>query len=103
MNDRPAFASRFDFVHRPGLRRDAVESLIQVGAFDSFRLNRRELLWQLGLFSKGLHVGRLVQPKAPAPPLIPTEQDEVPADYELPSLSPDQHPMQHLRGGARRL
>ena len=48
------FRSLFDFVQRTGLRREATTNLIQVGAFDDFGLNRRELLWQLGLFSGGL-------------------------------------------------
>ncbi len=103
------FRSLFDFVHRTGLRHEAVESLIRIGAFDAFGLNRRELLWQLGLFGGGLQAGRLRVPKVRQLRLaLPTEQDEAPlpdftpyermsADYELLSLSPDQHPMQHLR------
>ncbi len=103
------FRSLFDFVHRTGLKREAAEHLIEVGAFDAFGLNRRELLWQLGLFGNGLPVGRLVTPKVRQLRLeLPTHQDEVPlpnftsyermaADYALLSLSPDQHPMQHLR------
>ena len=107
------FRSLFDFVQRTGLRREAVESLIRVGAFDEFGLNQRELIWQLGLFGHGVHAGRMAAPKQRQMRLaLPTEQDEVPlldftsyermgADYALLSLSPDQHPMQHLRAGLR--
>jgi DNA polymerase III alpha subunit len=53
-NPLPAEATRpytsiHDFCRRTGLRREAVENLIAVGAFDSFGLNRRELIWRLGL------------------------------------------------------
>jgi error-prone DNA polymerase len=45
----PQYVSIHDFCRRTGLRREAVENLIAVGAFDSFGLNRRELIWRLGL------------------------------------------------------
>ena len=47
------FRSLFDFAQRTGLGREATTNLIQIGAFDDFGLNRRELLWQLGLFTGG--------------------------------------------------
>ena len=105
------FPSLFDFVQRTGLRHDATQSLIRVGAFDAFGLNRRELLWQLGLFGGGMARARLrksapVQRQLRLP--LATEQDQVAlpefspyqrmaADYELLALSPDAHPMQFLR------
>ena len=99
----------FDFVQRTGLSRQATENLIRVGAFDEFGLNRRELIWQLGLFHDGMARGRLrgAQQRQLRLPL-PTAQDQVSlqefspvermtADYELLSLSPDAHPMQFFR------
>lgn len=44
------FRSLFDLVQRTQLRREAIENLIMCGAFDSYGLERRELVWQLGLF-----------------------------------------------------
>jgi len=46
-----AFDSLLDFCRRchPSVPRDAIESLILVGAFDSLEPNRRRLLWQLPL------------------------------------------------------
>ncbi|HLZ71622.1 MAG TPA: error-prone DNA polymerase [Dehalococcoidia bacterium] len=43
------YRSLGDFCRRTGLAREAVENLIAIGAFDAFGLERRELLWQLGL------------------------------------------------------
>ena len=103
------FASLFDFVQRTGLSREATANLISIGAFDGFGLNRRELIWQLGLFSGGLQRAALRRPRERQLRLpLPTEQDQVAlaaftdyqrmvADYELLSLSPDSHPMQFLR------
>ena len=106
------YRSLFDFVQRTGLQRESTENLIQVGAFDAFGLNRRELLWQLGLFGEGMSRALLRQSVAtPSRQLrlpLSTSQDEVPlpdfdafqrmtADYALLALSPDAHPMQFLR------
>lgn len=44
LQERP-FTSFFDFVIRVNPNRDELESLILVGAFDSFHSNRRALMW----------------------------------------------------------
>ena len=43
------YRSLADFCRRAGVPRAPIENLIAIGAFDSFGLARRELLWQLGL------------------------------------------------------
>src|SRR5205085_9187689 len=48
-----AFRSLFDFMQRTGLSRRATTNLVHIGAFDDFGLNRRELIWQLGLLGDG--------------------------------------------------
>ena len=107
------YRSLFDFVQRTGLGRRETARLIQTGAFDGFGLNRRELLWQLGLFTGGEAGGaaRTPSPKAGRHQLrleLPTAQDAVALadfddrermalDYALLGLSPDAHPMRFLR------
>ena len=103
------YQSLFDFTQRTGLPRRATEALIEVGAFDALGLNRRELLWQLGLFCDGMQRSMLKLPQQRQLRLaLPTKQDEVTlpdfdayqrmaADYALLRLSPDAHPMQFLR------
>ncbi len=84
----------------PLVREESIENLIQTGAFDAFGLNRRELLWQLGL----LYRPPTTQLALP----MPIEQDlaalrdfdtweRMAADYNLLSLSPSYHPMTLLR------
>jgi error-prone DNA polymerase len=104
------FRSLFDFMHRTGLRAEAVENMVRVGAFCDLGLNRRELLWQLGLFGGGLQLGWLSRPpRARQLRLaLPTSQDEVSlpdfsafdrmaADYDVLKLSPESHPMRFQR------
>jgi error-prone DNA polymerase len=99
------YRSLFDFVERTRLKREAIENLIICGAFDGFGLERRELLWQLGLIYRS--DGRNAADRQLALPL-PTEQgmvelqpmtdwDRMAADYAVLGLSPNRHPMALLR------
>lgn len=101
------FRSLFDFLERTHTKREAVENLIACGAFDAFGLERRELLWQLGLLYRS--EGRATTQRQLALAL-PTEQDMVPlrpmtdwdrmtADYTVLGMSPGHHPMSFLRPG----
>jgi error-prone DNA polymerase len=83
-----------------------MENLIACGAFDGWGLERRELLWQLGLIYRS--DGRNAVERQLALPL-PTEQDMVvglpamtdwdrmTADYAVLGLSPGHHPLAMLR------
>jgi error-prone DNA polymerase len=99
------FRSLFDFLERTRLKREAVENLIACGAFDSFGLERRELLWQLGLIYRP--EGRQAEQRQLALAL-PTEQDMVcprpmtdwekmRTDYLVLGLTTGLHPMSFLR------
>lgn len=99
------FRSLFDFIERTRLKREQIENLIACGCFDSFGLERRELLWQLGLVYRP--AGRNATQRQLALPL-PTEQDMAPlrpmsqwdrlrADYTILGMSPACHPMELIR------
>ncbi len=94
------FRSIREFLWRSGTSREAIENLIRAGAFDSFGLNRRELLWQLGLVYR--------PPGRQLPLPIPTRQDEVRlqdlsrwervvTDFEVMGFSTYDHPMAVVR------
>src|SRR5690606_16320652 len=97
------------FVQRTGLSKVATTNLIRIGAFDGLGLNRRELIWQLGLFVGGFEQADLRRRHDRQLRLaLPVEQDAVQladfsayqrmaSDYAVLSLSPDSHPMQFLR------
>jgi error-prone DNA polymerase len=83
-----------------------VENLIACGAFDEFGLERRELLWQLGLVYRPQGRNDTDQRQLVLP--LPTEQDMVSlipmtdwermrTDYLVLGMSPNYHPMSFLR------
>ncbi|RLC56613.1 MAG: error-prone DNA polymerase, partial [Chloroflexi bacterium] len=101
------FRSLFGFLERTSLKRESIENLIACGAFDSFGLERRQLLWQLGLLYRSKDRGRSERQLALA---LPVEQDMVAlrpmsgwdrmtADYTVLGMSPSHHPMAFLRPG----
>jgi len=102
---RGEYRSLFDFVERTRVKREVIENLIACGAFDCFGLERRELIWQLGLVyrSKGRNTEQRQLALA-----LPVEQDMVQlrpmrdwdkmrADYIILGMSPNVHPMSFLR------
>jgi error-prone DNA polymerase len=115
---RGPFCSLFDLRQRTGLAPVVVERLILAGACDGFGLERRELLWQLGLLAGGAawgrgfgrpggRAGRQGLPRQGALPL-PVTQDMVAlrplaawerlvAEQATLGLSPTLHPLALLR------
>jgi error-prone DNA polymerase len=97
-----------DFIGRIaecGLKRPAMENLILLGAFPSFELNRRELLWQYGLLEQ---TRREKRPSRNLPLGFGTEQDMIErpemsawermvTDYHTLGLSPSLHPLGLMR------
>jgi len=99
------YRSLFDFLERTRLKREAIENLIACGAFDGFGLERRELLWQLGLLyrSDGRNAieRQLALPLATEQDMVElsamTDWDRMAADYAVLGLSPGHHPIAFLR------
>jgi error-prone DNA polymerase len=103
------YRSLADLLRRVAVRREVVERLIMVGAFDWTGLRRRELLWQFGLLQPPVRIRK--QGETPVQQLgleIPIEQDMVTlaplsvwdklrADYEILGLSAHWHPLLLLR------
>jgi len=104
-NGRGDFRSLFDFVERTRLKRETIEKLIACGAFDDFGLERRELIWQLGLVYRSEGRNReqrqlalpfpVAQDMAQLAPM--SDWDKMRADYVILGLSPNAHPMSFLR------
>jgi error-prone DNA polymerase len=110
---REPFRSLFDFVQRTGLHRTGIENLILAGTFEELGLERRELLWQLGLFTgvarqrRGGAESATARGRQLALPL-PVEGDmaslrpmsdweRLVADHHAMDFSPTMHPMGLLR------
>jgi error-prone DNA polymerase len=95
--ERQPFTSQNDVVRRTGLTVAQTEALATAGAFDSFGLSRRQALWNAGYAdSADTLPGSAVDA---APPTLPgmSPVELTLADLWSTKISPDDHPMGHLR------
>ncbi len=91
------YTSMNDLVRRTGLTVPQTEALATAGAFDGFGLSRRQALWNAGYADSGSTLpGSAVDA---APPTLPgmSPVELTLADLWATTISPDEHPMQHLR------
>ena len=94
------FQSLHDFCRRTRLGKDAVANLIDVGAFDSLGLPRRQLLWQLPEALKAARddeIAGLVVVSRNPPLHEPTPIEEARADYHVLGLPASHHVMEFYR------
>jgi error-prone DNA polymerase len=98
------YAGLGDLARRAEVKQDALEALVSAGSCDEWG-KRRELLWRLGVTSRGEAAGKgnrqLVLPLEPTAE-IPALPDQTPweqmlADYKHTSLSVGVHPLELLR------
>ena len=95
--ERAPYTSMNDLVRRTGLTVPQTEALATAGAFDGFGLSRRQALWNAGYADSGSTLpGSAVDA---APPTLPgmSPVELTLADLWATTISPDEHPMQHLR------
>ena len=97
-----------DLVRRTGLKPQAVLSLAMAGAFDGVTPNRREALWEAGLYSRPSRNGQVRFPVSAeeSVPRLPglhgagEDGGRVPGDGHLPQGTPDG--VRQARPGSRR-
>ena len=107
---RGPFHGIADLVRRspPALSRDSIENLIWVGGCDDLELNRREMIWQVGLFlppktekSAHLHRRQLELPIGNPYGRIPFraigKEDKLLAEYDVLGFATSGHPLMLLR------
>lgn len=95
------FRDMEDLVRRVGLTTAQLEALATAGAFEPFGLSSREALWRAGSAAQDraeFLAGTVVTVQ---PPLFtdPTAFETLSADLWATGISPDDHPVRHLRGG----
>ena len=95
-----------DLVRRTGLKSQAIQSLVQAGAFDGLVSNRRQALWNAGLDVRPGRPGPVVQPALPlttadqAPQLSDfTDFERMAGEYRTMGIYPKGHLMQFVRPG----
>ena len=91
------FTDVTDLSRRAGLSTAQLEALATAGAFDSFGLDRRQALWVAGAAERSDHLAGSTP--VPAPPPLPamSEIELTLADLWATRISPEQHPVEHLR------
>ena len=94
------FHSLADAMRRTGLQRDAVESLVTAGAFDSLVSDRRAALWEVGLLYRPIGVQRplplhVEQDMADLP--LVSEWETMLGEYRTMGLHPRGHFMAYIR------
>ncbi|PSL06182.1 DnaE-like error-prone DNA polymerase [Haloactinopolyspora alba] len=93
------FGGVADLVRRVEVPLPALEALATAGAFECFGLQRREALWAVGALAHD-RPGQLpgTVPGAEAPDLpVMTPVEQTFADLWATGVSPDSHPVQHVR------
>lgn len=91
------FADVPDLSRRAGLTTAQMEALATAGAFTSFGLERREAIWTAGASERGEHLPGTTPVSAPPPLPRMTEVEQTLADLWATSVSPERHPVEHLR------
>jgi error-prone DNA polymerase len=96
-----AFRDMEDLVRRVGLTTAQLEALATAGAFEPFGLATREALWRAGTAAEDRAEYLAGTVVAVQPPLFPdpTAFETLSADLWATGISPDDHPVRHLRPG----
>ena len=96
-----AYTGAGDLVRRTGLKPHAVESLVMAGAFDAITPNRKQALWEAGLYPRPSRNGQAVLPAsmdASVPHLADfTDEEKMAAEYAVLGIYPRGHLMEFVR------
>lgn len=93
------YASMADLSRRVGTNTTQLEALGAAGAFDSLGLERRQALWEAGTAAGDREEFLAGSTVVVQPPLLPmlSPQERVVFDFWAIGISPDDHPLRHLR------
>ncbi|GAB2516876.1 error-prone DNA polymerase [Paramicrobacterium agarici] len=94
-----SFRNMYDFVRRTGVRTAVLESLADAGAFECFGLSRREALWQAEHAAQERSDQLAGTTLTVQPPLFSllTPEEQAVSDIWATGISPDGHPLEHVR------
>lgn len=97
--ERAPYDGITDLSRRAGLTSAQLEALATAGAFDCFGLDRRQALWMSGYAETDAQLPGSTP--APPPPTLPgmSEEELTLADLWATRISPEKHPVEHLRDG----
>ena len=100
---RGHYVTAGDLVQRTGLKPQAVLSLVMAGAFDGVTANRREALWEAGLYSRPSRNGQAALPVSMENSVLRlpdfTDREKMVGEYRVMSIYPKGHLMEYVRPG----
>ncbi|MFF2369329.1 error-prone DNA polymerase [Agromyces sp. NPDC058110] len=98
---RGPYRDMADVSRRAGLSAEQLEALAAAGAFAGFRLGRRQALWMAGEAAQDREEFLAGSVVVVQPPLLPilSPAEQVVYDLWATGISPDDHPMRHVREG----
>ena len=100
---RGPYVTAGDLVRRTGLKPQAVLSLVMAGAFDGITVNRREALWEAGLYHQSSRNGQSALPVSleDSVPRLPdfTDREKMVGEYRVMGMYPRGHLMEYVRPG----
>ena len=100
---RGPYAAAGDLVRRTGLKPQVVLSLVMAGAFDGVTVNRREALWEAGLYDRPSRNGHVPLPVSleDSVPRLPdfTDRERMVGEYQVMGVYPNGHLMEYVRPG----
>ncbi|PPH23843.1 error-prone DNA polymerase [Rathayibacter toxicus] len=93
------YLSMADLSRRVGLKTTQLEALGAAGAFSSLGRDRRQALWEAGAAAGDREQFLVGSTVVVQPPLLPilSAQERVALDFWATGISPDDHPLRHLR------
>ena len=98
---RGPYVTAGDLVRRTGLKPQAVVSLVMAGAFDGVTANRREALWEAGLYHHPSRNGQSALPVSleDSVPRLPdfTEREKMAGEYRVMGVYPGGHMMEFVK------
>ena len=96
-----AYTGTGDLVRRTGLKPQAVESLVMAGALDGVTPNRKQALWEAGLYPRPGRNGQAVLPASmddSVPRLMDfTDAEKMASEYAVMGIYPRGHLMEFVR------
>lgn len=97
------YRNQADLVRRVGLTTAQLEALAGAGAFESLGLSRRQAIWAAGEAAQDRAEYLSETMISVQPPLLPmlTPREQLNFDLWATGISPDDHPMSHLRADLR--
>lgn len=96
--EKQAFSDVGDFAHRTALTAAELFTLAQLGALESFGLERRDAMWQVLALDQSNELVKYTEHKLSVPSLVPmSDYEKMVADFRVSDVTTGPHPFTFIR------